>query len=106
MAKPTTAEHFSTVSVKPGLSSWGRRSASANCGRAVAHVRGSYGPRPCEKPKNQSATRMMFSDCRSGCVKPPAGKKLSECELLHITPVRAALVHTYSPERQLIFDKY
>src|SRR5258708_26807544 len=33
-------------------------------------------------------------------------RKLSECELLHITPVRAALDHTNGPERQLIFDKY
>jgi hypothetical protein len=29
--------------------------ASANCGRAVAHVRGSYGPRPCENPTTWGA---------------------------------------------------
>jgi hypothetical protein len=33
-------------------------------------------------------------------------RKLSECELLHITPVRAALDKTNGPESQLIFDKY
>src|SRR6476660_7577554 len=29
---------------------WNAVSAFANCGRAVAHVRGSYGPRLCENP--------------------------------------------------------
>jgi hypothetical protein len=36
-------------------------SAFANCGRAVAHVRGSYGPRLCEKPKTLDCDRISNS---------------------------------------------
>jgi hypothetical protein len=36
-------------------------SAFANCGRAVAHVRGSCGPRPCEKPKAPDCDRISYS---------------------------------------------
>jgi hypothetical protein len=38
---------------------WNAASAFADCGRAVAHVRGSYGPRSCENSKIRSAARMI-----------------------------------------------
>jgi hypothetical protein len=36
-------------------------SAFANCGRAVAHVRGSYGPRLCENSKTLNRDRTSYS---------------------------------------------
>jgi hypothetical protein len=40
---------------------WNAVSAFANCGRAVAHVRGSYGPRLCENSKTLNRDRTSYS---------------------------------------------
>ena len=40
---------------------WNAASAFANCGRAVAHVRASYGPSPCENAKTLDRDRTSYS---------------------------------------------
>ena len=42
----------------------------ANCGRAVSHIRGSCGPRPCEKPKTLDCVRISNSFKTAGILIP------------------------------------